>query len=311
MKEVKESNAQNAPLSPPGRTGRTGEGRKLHIVFQHADVHLLKEAMKLDETLQGEVIEIKDEWGVGPLKDIETEEGWQARIDWWKQLLAGSPYEKIIGTFDDRETVKTIREKLDADETLEAWIWMGQNQHDVTGYYWLMPQLRAYQGRVMILYLNNLPFINEKGQLFYPWSVHDILPKEAVKAKKLARSITLSEFEVDPDEWKKISDENATVRILEGGKKIAGKEDSFYDSEILKNITSEWQKATRVLTNTLHRMKIKTGDVFLMWRMKKLISDGSIETMGDVQAGWKEFDVRRAGSQPESENAAVEVTDKL
>ena len=277
----------------------------LHIVFQHADVNLLLEAMKLDESLNGEVVEIKDEWGVGPLKDIDIDEGWQARINWWIQLLAGSPYEKNMGSFDDRETVRVIKEKLDADETLDAWIWMGQNQHDVTGYYWLMPQLKAYQGRVMILYLNNLPFINEKGQIFYPWSVHDILPKEVVKAKKLARPITLSEFEVDPDEWKKISDENATVRILEGGKKIVGKEDSFYDSEVMKNITNEWQKATRVLTNTLHRMKIKTGDVFIMWRMKQLINDGKIETMGDVNGGWKEFDVRKAGAQ--SENASVEL----
>jgi len=272
----------------------------LHIVFQHSDVHLLKEAMKLDDSLNGEVIEIKDEWGVGPLKDIDTEEGWQARINWWIQLVTGSPYEKNVGTFDDRITVKAIKEKLDDDETLDAWIWMGQNQHDVTGYYWLMPQLKPYQGRVMILYLNNLPFINEKGQLFYPWSVHDILPKEAVKAKKLARPITLSEFEVDPDEWKKISDENATVRVLEGGKKIVGKEDSFYDNEVLKNITNEWQKATRVLSNTLHRMKIKTGDVYIMWRMKHLINEGKIETMGDVNGGWKEFDVRKAGSQMEN-----------
>lgn len=275
----------------------------IHIVFQHADVQLLKEAMKLDETLQGEVIEIKDEWGVGPLKDIDTDEGWQARISWWRELLAGSPYEKVVGTFDDRETVKSIKEKLDADETLEAWIWMGQNQHDVTGYYWLMPQLKSYQGRIMILYLNNLPFINEKGHLFYPWSVHDILPKEAVKAKKLARQITLSEFEVDPDEWKKLSEENATVRILEGGKKIVAKEESFYDNEILKNLTSDWQKATRVLSNTLHRMKIKTGDVFIMWRMKHLINSGNIETMGDVSGGWKEFDVKKAGSK--AENAEV------
>ncbi len=277
----------------------------LHIVFQQDDVQLLKEAIKLDETLQGEVFEIKDEWGVGPLKDLDTDEGWDARQNWWREMLTGSPYgEKLVGTFDDRETVKLIKDKLDADETLEAWIWMGQNQHDVTGYYWLMPQLRSYQGRVMILYLNNLPFINEKGQLFYPWSVHDILPKEAVKAKKLARQITLSEFEVDPDEWKKISDESATVRILEGGKKIVAKEESFYDNEVLKNITAEWQKATRVLSNTLHRMKIKTGDVFLMSRMKQLISAGKIETMGNVDGGWKEFDVRKAGSQ--SENANVE-----
>src|SRR6187401_2113948 len=268
----------------------------LHIVFQQDDVQLLKEAIKLEETLQGEVFEIKDEWGVGPLKDLDTDEGWNARQNWWREMLDGSPYgEKLVGTFDDRETVKSVKEKLDADETLEAWIWMGQNQHDVTGYYWLMAQLKAYQGRVMILYLNNLPFINEKGQLFYPWSVHDILPKEAVKAKKLARQITLSEFEVDPDEWKKLSDENAMVRILEGGKKIVAKEDSFYDSEVLKNITTEWQKATRVLSNTLHRMKIKTGDVFIMWRMKQLIGAGKIETMGNVDGGWKEFDVRKAG----------------
>src|ERR1051325_10719075 len=145
----------------------------IHIVFQHYDVEVIQKAMELDETLRGEVIEIKDEWGVGPLKELDTEEGWNARWDWWRQLLKDSPYgEKLVGTFDDRETMKEIKSKLDADATLEAWIWMGQNQHDVTGYYWLMPQLRAYQGRLMILYLNNLPFINEKGQLFYPLSIH-------------------------------------------------------------------------------------------------------------------------------------------
>jgi hypothetical protein len=87
------------------------------------------------------------------------------------------------------------------------------------------------------------------------------------------------------------------VRILEGGKKIVAKEESFYDSEVLKNITPDWQKATRVLTNTLHRMKIKTGDVFIMWRMKQLIAAGKIETMGNLEGGWKEFDVRKPGQQ--------------
>ena len=84
----------------------------LHIVFQHADVQVLKEAIKLDESLQGEVIEIKDEWGVGPLKDLDTDEGWTARQNWWRDLLVGSPYgEKIVGTFDDRETVKSDQSK--------------------------------------------------------------------------------------------------------------------------------------------------------------------------------------------------------
>lgn len=269
----------------------------IHIVFQSSDVDLLQEAMKLDESLQGAIFEIKDEWGVGPLQNLDTEEGWQQRLDWWRNILQGSPYENMVGSFDDRQTIIKIKETLDANPELEAWIWMGQNQHDVTGYFWLMPQFREYQGRLMIIYLNNLPFINEKGQIFYPWSVHDILPKEAVKAKKLARPITLSEFEIDPDEWRKIAEENAIVRVLEGGKKIVVKDVSFYDNEILKNITGEWQKATRVLTNTLHRMKIKTGDTYIMWRMKHLINEGRIEVTGDVSKAWKDFDVKLKGAK--------------
>jgi len=279
------------------------KNRMIHIVFNESEVSLMKEVIDLDETLTGDVIQIKDDFAVGPLAGIDTEEGWQARVDWHRTLLQGSPYgEELAGSFDDRETVKQLKAKLDENPAEELWIWMGQNQHDVMGYYWLMPQFKDYQGRVMILYLNNLPFINEKGQIFYPSWLHEIQPKEFVKAKKLARPITLSEFEIDPDEWRKIAEENAMVRVLEGGKKIVGKEESFYDGEILKNVTGEWQKATRVLTNTLHRMKIKTGDVFIMWRMKSLINEGKIEVTGDMAKGWKDFDVKKSeGKQGEIE----------
>jgi hypothetical protein len=163
-----------------------------------------------------------------------------------------------------------------------------------------MQHFKEYQGRIQVIYLNNLPFISEKGQLFYPSWISEIQPKELIKAKRLARPVTMSEFEVDPDEWKKLCAENSAVRILEGGKKIVSRDETFYDSEILKNLTNEWQKATRVLTNTLHRMKIKTGDVFLMWRMKELIAQGRIEVLGDVNKTWKEFDVKLTGVQTES-----------
>ncbi len=269
-----------------------------HIVFNESEIDLMKQVIELDETLTGEVIQVKDDFAVGPLAGIDTEEGWQARLDWWRGLLQGSPHgDSLVGTFDDRETVNQLKAKLNEHPEEELWIWMGQNQHDVTGYYWLMPQLSEYQGRVMILYMNNLPFINEKGQIFYPSWLSEIQPSEFVKAKKLARPITLSEFEIDPDEWKNIMEENAMVRILEGGKKIAGKEASFYDNEILKNVTGEWQKATRVLSNTLHRMPIKTGDVFVMWRMKELINLGKIEVTGDVSKSWKDFDVKLSGGK--------------
>jgi len=277
----------------------------IHIVFNASEVNLMKDVIKLDESLTGNVLQVKDDFAVGPLVGIDTEEGWNSRVSWWRDLLRSSPYENDPQTFfDDRATVKKIKEQLDADAREQVWIWTGQNQHDVCGYYWFMQHFKEYQGKIQIIYLNNLPFINEKGQLFYPSWIGEIQPKELLKAKRLARPITMSEFEIDPDEWRKLCTENSTVRILEGGKKIVGRDETFYDGEILKNLTSEWQKATRVLTNTLHRMKIKTGDVFIMWRMKELIAQGRIEMLGDVNKSWKEFDVKLPGTR--AENAELE-----
>lgn len=268
----------------------------LHIIFNEPDISLLREVISLDESLEGPIQVIKDDFAVGPLQSLDTEEGWQERVQWWKRLLVSSPYgEELAGSFDDRQTVTEIGTWLDQNPEQECWIWMGQNQHDVCGYYWLMSQLRKWQGRVMIIYLNNLPFLNDKGQLFYPSWLAEIPAKEFLKAKKLARPITASEYEIDPDEWRKLAEENAAVRILEGGKKIVGKDDNFFDAELIKNTTGDWQKATRVLSNTLHRMKIKTGDVFLMSRIKYLIEVGKFEVNGDLTKNWKDFDIKLVG----------------
>lgn len=276
----------------------------IHIVFQEADVAVLKKAIELDPSLQGRIVQIKDEFAVGPLDGIDTEEGWNAREAWWRELITGSPYSNdLVGSFDDRKTVQEIKSHLAEDTNKPIWIWMGQNGHDVCGYYWLIEQLKEYQGRIFVLYLNNLPFINEKGHIFYPTALHEIQPKEFLKAKKLCRKVTISEFEVDPDEWKKLMGENALIRILEGGKKIAGKEEDFYDPDILRVVTGEWQKGNRAMHNILAKMKIKTGDVFILWRMKKLVEQGKMEMNGDPAKGWKEFEVKLKSMQGEEISA--------
>jgi len=278
----------------------------LHIVFQEADIAVLQKAIDLDETIGGEVWQIKDDFAVGPLENIYETEGYQARRDWWKSVLEFSPYMAQMDIVNDKMTVHTLLKKLDEEPALDIWIWMGQNQHDVCGYYWLMSQLKDYQGRIYVLYMNNLPFINEKGGIFYPAALHEIQPKEFLKAKKLARHITLSEFEVDPDEWKKLCNENGMVRILEGGKKIVSKEADYYDGDILNAVNAEPQKLNKVLGTIFGKMKIKTGDVFLVWRIRELVSYGKLVAEGDWAKGWKEITIRLAGS-PVEVNAITEI----
>lgn len=279
----------------------------IHIVFQQNDVDTLKKAIELDDKLQGDIVEIKDELAAGPIADIYETEGYQQRRDWWKEVLEFSPYMDSLNIIDDKLTVHNLLKKLDEDADEIVWIWMAQNQHDVCGYYWLMSQLKAYQGRIFVLYLNNLPFINDKGGLFYPTNIFEILSKEILKAKRLARPITLSEFEIDPDEWKKLCTENAMVRILEGGKKIAGKEASYYDKDIMQAMTAEPQKLSKIFSTLFGKQKIRAGDVFVAWRMRAMAAEGKLEIQGDWAKGWKEVTLRLAGApvQPAETTEAI------
>lgn len=271
----------------------------VHIVFQEADVQVMQQAMALDKTLTGEVMQIKDDFAVGPLQSIYEPEGYQQRRNWWQSLLEHSPYTNAINLVDDKLTVHQLIKKL-ADEQEICWIWMAQNAHDVCGYYWLMSQLRDFAGRVFVLYLNNLPFINEKGQLFYPTNLFEIRPSEFLKAKKLARPITPGEFETDPDEWKKLCTDNDLVRTLEGGKKLVGHSVDYYDQALLAVLGKEPQKLTKVLHHFFTKSTLTTGDVFLVWRLKQLAKEDKIYIAGDWNKGWKDISIALCSFQQEA-----------
>jgi len=265
----------------------------IHIVFNEPDVKVLEQAIALDETLQGDIMLIKDDYAVGPLNNIYLGEGKEERKKWWTDVLAGGDYESKVqdGEVDDYKTaaelVGTMRR--DAEETI--WIWAAQNKHDVSGYYWLLKYMQEFQSRVYILYLNNLPFINEKGNIFYPNWLSEIPAKEFLKAKKLSREITLSEFEVDPDEWTKICNENKGMRLLEGGKKLINEDYSFYDAELKKFITGDWQKASKIIQQYLSKAKHTTGDAYLLWRLKVMIAQNMFDVQGKI-ANMKDFEIK-------------------
>lgn len=265
----------------------------IHIVFNEADVKVLEEAIAMDDTLSGKVVQIKDDYAVGPLDNIYLGEGIENRKQWWREVLAGGDMAGSVDNdeVDDYKTAAELVGTMRRDEAETIWIWAAQNKHDVCGYYWLLNYMKEFQSRVMILYLNNLPFFNDKGHIFYPTWLHEIPAKEFIKAKKLAREITLSEFEVDPDEWTKICSENRGVRLLEGGKKIVQEDYGFYDAELKKYIIADWQKASKIIHNFLSKAKHTTGDMYLLWRLKVMIAQDMFDVQGKV-GGMKEFEMK-------------------
>ncbi|MGN7723442.1 DUF1835 domain-containing protein [Chitinophaga sp. 22620] len=268
----------------------------LHIVFGQSSEANLKAAMELDPLLEGEIMSFGDDLAVGPLFILDTPDGRAARREWWntvQDVAVAVPAEGEVAEAP-ADPVRELKARLREEEELEIWIWAGQNATDVCGYYWLISQLDRFSGRIHLIYLNNLPFLNEKNGVFYPTHLSQILPKEFLKAKKLAREVSLAEFELDGDEWRRLMNENAGVRILEGGKKLRGEPGAFFDKELLQQTTKEFQKANKVIAQVVGKFKYPVMDQFLNWRLKELIKEEKLEYKGELKT-MRDYEIKLPG----------------
>jgi len=281
----------------------------LHIVFGQSSATTLAAAFELDETLKGELLYFDDDLSIGPLFILDTKDGQSNRRQWQQQMAGVQPPTQAQPVAEeaqaaepvaveeesgDPELVKQLKARLKTEEDLQVWIWAGQNARDVSGYYWLVSQLYDFSGRIHIIYLNNLPFLNDKGAVFYPTHLHQILPKEFLKARKLARPVSLAEFELDGDEWHRLMNENAGIRLLEGGKKLKGEPVAYYDKDLLQVCSKEFQKASKVVSQLTGKMKFPVPEQFLGWRLKELIKEEKLESRGELKTV-KDFEVKQPG----------------
>ena len=261
----------------------------------------LKEAVLSEPSMQGEVVVLKDLLHVGPLQKEEGQTFSELRTAFWHNVVAN---EKNFVPVDDMERLLEISAAMFKDEEIKAWFWMAPAPADVSAYHWMLPYLSKHMGRFYLLNITGLPFLDEQGKIYYPKSISEILPKELVKARRLARLVTHAEVEVDTDEWRKLVEENAGIRVHEGGKRLTSKTEDHYDNQLLSFCSQQFQKASKIVRQALSKYQIPTGDVYLGWRLRKLAEEGKIVIQGDSTRALNEYDVRLPGEITEQEPAA-------
>jgi hypothetical protein len=255
-----------------------------HIVFDSRGAELLSAAMDMDDALDGETLLIGDDFSAGPIADLFLVQGQEARKKWWSMIRdeADRPHAGGSGEETDSVKLQRILQRMEAEEFEQIWIWVAPNAKDLCGYYWVIGQLKNFSGRIYVLHLNNLPFINDKGNVFYPSSLSEIPSREFVKAKKLARPVSSAEFETDPDEWTRLASENKNLRLLEGGKKIFQQEDDYFDKSLLTFLQPVFQKIPRTVHHFLLKSSEKVNELFLIWRLKEMVGSGVAEQQGET-----------------------------
>lgn len=273
-----------------------------HIVVGDEAARPLQEAIASEPSMQGEIVVLRDLLHIGPLQKGEGQTFSELRSNFWQEV---APNDKAPVLVDDMERILAISAQMYKDDAIQAWLWMAPWPADVSAYFWLIKYLSKHTNRFLLVNIANLPFLNEAGKVYYPKNISEILPRELVKARKLARPVTPAEVELDGDEWFNIVQTNAGIRTHEGGKKLASKEETHYDEQLLNFCSPDFQKASKIIRQLLGKAVIPTGDLYLAWRLRKLAEAGRLELKGDPLKPFNEWEVRIAAEK----NADITATD--
>lgn len=237
---------------------------KVHIVVgDHAAV-ALKTAFDTIAGSADELFVVKDVFSLGPLRSEELPFS-ELRSSFWQEVGGGDPQ------IDDLERLMELSTRSTNDVVHQIWFWMSGLPADVCTYFWLLHFLKKHMGKLFVVNINGLPFLDHEGKLYYPESIAALPPRQVVKAMKLSRAITPSEWETDGEEWKRlIKEQNVGIRISGGGKQVIGKPIDHYDKDLLELTGNNNQKIMKLIGTAMQKHKIFTGDTFLIWRLQRL-----------------------------------------
>lgn len=263
-----------------------------HLVVGDMAAPPLLEAISMEEDMQGDVIVMKDILHVGPIKKADGQSFSQLRTDFWKEVVNDEKQETEV---NDLEKLLEITTKLNNNADDVVWLWMAPWAADVCLYYWMLEYMAKHLDRFYVLNLSGLPFLTEDRKVYYPTNISEILPKELVKARKLAREVTPAELEVDGEEWQNMVEENAGMRLLEGGKKLYAQSESYFDEKLMSFCSHQFQKGHRIISQAIKKLSVPTGDLYLAWRLRKMIEDETLLHMGNLEKTTRDFSVKLLG----------------
>lgn len=240
--------------------------KMIHLLVGSTQAKQFAEKSGIQDDENEEVIGFEDNLNHGPLKTekLSFSEGRTA----YRQSLMP---EQQPGSVTDLERLMLLSTELSNDPERKVCFWFAANADEVIVYYWLLHYLKKHQGRFFVINISGLPFINDQGKLFYPDLISDLPSKELIKAKKLMRNISVSEWESEGEEWKKLIEENASLRLLDGLKTISSAPLTYFDADLL---TNEAKKPNKILQLLKAQHKINSSlDAFLLWRINQLLSN--------------------------------------
>lgn len=226
--------------------------KDFHIIVGKDNATHVSNALSENGFTDFEVLCLEDDLSFGPLRNPEVPFS-LLRHSFWQNCSAN----QIIDSFQDLEHLLELKNTVLNLEDSRAVFWLNNKGNELLWYYLILHYFKSLQGKLYVLNINGLPFLDDTLQLFYPSTFVDINNRGIGKALKLARVLTISEMETDADEWKFFQNEGKDIRSLKGGKRFECLEIVGFDQKIIDTIQTypqkKWPKLIQLLSPNANR----------------------------------------------------------
>lgn len=274
----------------------------VHIVIGDSFSGSMKQAIRgLDWTETHKVITLSENYAIGPLHDLDSIEGREARSEWFRDHITDA----FEAYSDFEEKYAELLAKLEQiPEQAKILVWTSSNASEQMGMRHAIHLLHGKNNSIRVVdacaiceELYNRP----QASIDYLYS-GEIPPEKLQEALlRVDDHMKLSPEELDcfALEWQAISEQKGILRIWKNGAIVTVSED-YYDAYLLEKLDhlqstmggEVFLKAARVIGEAIGYSDQYIGDSYFEYRLRELIYNGTLEIKG-VPGAMRFYSVRR------------------
>lgn len=265
----------------------------VHILFGDASAGSLKEALKdLGRYKIEKVIAFWDKFSIGPIWQLHEEKGVNARLDWMKNVMNDKS--------EDYHYMKRFQESVNQINSIQVGapiiIWIADNSHEQTGLRYVLHLLKNKDNDIIVINTTkkHSELFNETDIEYTVLHTGEIPPEKLQSMYEYSKNqapLTIQEREILENEWLLLSSNQETLRIWGHGG-IQSVPEDFFDQFIIqtaRNLHEEaelngFMKSAILIGYALGHLEQHVGDIFLEYRVRRLIDAGEFEAEGSLKA---------------------------
>lgn len=252
----------------------------IHIIFSEYSRNTLINNKELN-IKNNNIISLEDDLRIGPISNLNSNQITD-RKKWLSNILKKTTtVEKIVSNVE--KDIEKIDRILSNKKHKTFYLWTFKNALDIINTAKLMAKLIEFKVTVFIIDYNEITLENQKGNPFYPKSLVEVNSSHINEIFKYFKQIEKEQFIEWESLWKKIENENFSLRILDNNGNIKSEKESYFDNILKSFCQKEFQKPARIVGKTLIESDFSISEWYLNWRLKKLSEMKIIETNGELK----------------------------